>query len=195
MTSLVKNSASFGFTYSVSSLSVSSSSYKPENALVDNDSPFFHSAGDVPGQWWQISFSKQVAISSYFIRTNKVWSNRLTSWHIDASNDTVTWKTVHTVKGKDIGGNTEIFYPNDIIHCFHFRVVHDQNTNSNNYLHLTFFDCFGELSTIQTNKVRRYCNTGFIQCLISFQPFILTLINFCFFFFFFFFFKKKILFI
>jgi hypothetical protein len=179
MTSLVKNAALLGITYSVSSLSVLSSSYLPENALVDNDKPYFHSAYSASNQWWQISFSKQVAISSYLIKTSANYIRRLTAWHVDASNDNVTWRTVHTVTGKDIGGNTAKFYPNSTVHCLHFRIIHDLNTESDNALHLTFFDCFGEISSSPssspTNKVKCYCNTGCKRCLISFQPFILKL--------------------
>ena len=182
MTSLVKNAALLGITYSVSSLSVLSSSHLPENALVDNNKPYFHSAYSASNQWWQISFSKQVAISSYLIKTGANYGRRLTAWHVNASNDNVTWRTVHTVTGKDIGGNTEKFYPNSTVHCLHFRIIHDLNTWGDNVLHLTFFDCFGEISSIPsqspTNKVKHYCNTWCKQYLITFQLYILTLINF-----------------
>ena len=161
MTSLVKNAASLGITYSVSSLSVLSSSYLPENALIDNNKPYFHSAYSASNQWWQISFSKQVAISSYLIRTGVNKGRRLTAWHVNASNDNVTWRTVHTVTGKDIGGNTAKFYPNSTVHCLHFRIIQDNN-EYNNILPLTFFDCFGELSPnpSPTNKVKCYCDEG-----------------------------------
>ena len=160
MTSLVKNAALLGITYSVSSLSVLSSSHLPENALVDNNKPYFHSAYSASNQWWQISFSKQVAISSYLIKTGANYGRRLTAWHVNASNDNVTWRTVHTVTGTDVGGNTARFYPYSTVHCRYFRIVLDKSTWSDSTLAFSFFDCFGELSPSPTNKVNCYCNAG-----------------------------------
>jgi hypothetical protein len=176
MTSLIQNAASFGITYTASSLTVRYNYEKPENVFIDDDSSWFHSLNDPPNQWWQVSFSKKVAISSYIIRSVITWPRRQTDWHIIASIDGFSWKTVHTVIGKETGGNTEKFYLDNTIHCVHFRIVLDKNVASDNVLAFTFFDCFDEAIPIQTSKC--YCNTRCKQCFISFQTFILTLVNF-----------------
>ena len=159
MTSLIKNAASLGITYSASSLS-QYFSYKPENVFEDSDSLYFQSASSPSDQWWQVSFSKQVAISSYIIRTGADYGARPTAWRINASNDNVIWKTVHTVTGTDVGGNTAKFYPYSTVHCRYFRIVLDKSTWSDSTLAFSFFDCFGELSPSPTNKVNCYCNAG-----------------------------------
>jgi hypothetical protein len=175
MISIIKNAASLGITYTASSLS-QYSDRKSENVFEDNDVSLFDSLGNAPNQWWQVSFSKQVAISSYIIRTNNNYGNHPVSWHIDASDDGVSWKTVHTVTGTDVGGNTARFYPSTTINCVHFRIILDQNSSNGYVLAFTFFDCFGGLNTTQTNKVKCYC-TGNNQCLLISQTFILSLIN------------------
>jgi hypothetical protein len=180
MTSIIKNAASSSLTYSTSASSLWSSSDKPDNVFTDSDNPYFASANGAPNPWWQISFSREVQISSYLIKTSSSYPRRPTSWHVDVSNDGSSWKTVHSVAGRDIGGNTAKFYPNDIIRCIHLRIILDQNSSNDNCFLFTFFDCFGELyiTPTQTNKVKSYCNTGCKQSVISFQTFILTLINF-----------------
>ena len=179
MTSIIKNAASLGITYTASSLSLLGSGYKPENVFTDNDSPYFMSSNNAPNQWWQVSFSKEVAISRYIIRTSASYTYRPISWRILASNDNVSWKTVHTVEGKETAGNKDWFYPSNTIHCIHFRIVVDRCSDPNSYyVAFTYFDCIGELSPAQTNKAKHPCNTGSKQCLVSFHTYILSLVNF-----------------
>ena len=158
MTSLIQNAASFGITYNASSMTLYSNSYLPENVFVDNDNSYFVSADSTANQWWQISFSKPVEISSYIIRTNPSHPRHPKMWYAMASLDGVQWRIVGVYE-KDIGGNTEKFYPYEPFNCFHFKIILIQNTYNDNYLVFSFFDCFGKLGTNQTKRYMYYCNT------------------------------------
>ena len=153
--SLIKNAESLGITYSASALSF----YKgdPSDVFSDDDIPHFYSDSETPGQWWQISFSKPVAIKSYIIRTNPTYGARPKSWVVNASFDNKTWQQVDEVSlESDIGGNTTPFLLAKTVNCQHFRIILKKNSNSedgDNALLFTYFDCFGSLM-----KTRNGCS-------------------------------------
>jgi hypothetical protein len=155
MYSLIQNASELGLTYNASSLTIYSSINKPENVFTNS---FFHSGHSPSDQWWQVSFSKPVEISSYIIQTVYNHGIRPKRWYAMSSFDGVLWRIVG-VYDKDTGGNTERFYPYEPFNCFHFKIVLIQNTNNDNYLAFTFFDCFGKLGTNQTKRYMYYCNT------------------------------------
>ena len=100
MSSIIQNSASLGLTYSAYSLSLFSGD--PNNVFIDSDDTFFQSQYDVPDQWWQVSFSRPVAIKSYLIRTNPDFNAKPKSWVVNASFDNKTWQQVDSVS---LGGD------------------------------------------------------------------------------------------
>jgi hypothetical protein len=167
MSSLIQNATSLGITYNASSLTVYSS-HKPENVFINDDSSYFHSSGSPSNQWWQVSFSKPVEISSYIIRTKTEYSHHPIRWYAETSFDGLSWRIVD-IKEKDVGGNREIFYPYEPFNCFHFRIVLKRNSNNDNYLIFAFFDCFGKLGKNETKRVLYYCNTLNTQNSLSMQ--------------------------
>ena len=160
MSSIIKNAESLGITCTTSSMSLLSGSR--DNVLVDNDDSFFKSHYGASLQWWQVSFSKIVEISSYTIRTKSSMNARPMSWEALASIDGVNWDVVSVVS-KDAGGNTEYFPTSYKVNCKHFRIVQKQNTytssNNDNYLYFTFFDCFGKLGKNVSKRVQCLRNT------------------------------------
>ena len=157
MISLIKNAVSLGLSYCAYALSNIVSSYTPDKGF-DDDGVYYHSLRDVPNQWWQVSFSVDVAILQYIIKTTKTNNNRLNSWVINASFDNKTWETVHTVPSFDTGGNDTPLTLPKTVKCRHFRIVAKGNSSGNNVLHFTYFDCFGKLSTSSTNcKCTKLC--------------------------------------
>ena len=175
MSSIIKNAESLGITYSTSSMSRSSGN--SDNVLIDDDSSFFQSHYGVPLQWWQVSFSKIVEISSYTIRTGTSWDWRPMSWEALASIDGVNWDVVSVVS-KDAGGNTEIFPTSYKVNCQHFRIVLKEDSQGSDYsvLKFTFFDCFGKLGKNVSKRVQCLRNTIYRKRSFSHSIFLYILV-------------------
>ena len=161
MTSLIKNAASLGISYFAYSLSLYDGN--PSNVFIDKDNTDFYSKTDVPDQWWQVSFSKPVAIKSYLLKTNAAYGAKPKSWVVNASFDNKTWEQVDAVSlNGNIGGNKIPFNLTNTVYCLNFRIILKQNTETTkhtNALLFTFFDCFGEvLKIIKTKKCVVSCN-------------------------------------
>ena len=152
-----------GITYSASSLSVlnTNSVFQPANVFNDEDVNRFHSLSSPADQWWQVSFSKPVAIKSYIIRTKSSWDARPKSWVVNASFDNKTWKQVDEVSlTGDVGGNKTPFLLKKTINCKHFRIILKRNIwdngSSDNLFVFSFFDCFGTLGKYQRKTIKGY---------------------------------------
>jgi hypothetical protein len=87
-----------GFSPTVSSSPPIGSSYKPENALVDDGS---HYCGDYkPNEWWKIDFKTNVVVSSYQIRAPN-GGGYIYNWKVEVSTDNSNWILVHTQTNKE----------------------------------------------------------------------------------------------
>ena len=155
MSSIIKNAETLGITYAA--LSKSLFEGNRTNVFTDDDSSFFRSQWNILNQWWQVSFSKPVAIKSYIIRTNASFGSRPKSWTVHASLDNESWQLVDEVSLQgDIGGSTTPFLLKKTIKCKHFRIYVVKNTWNNNELYFTFFDCFGELRKYTEDEEKGY---------------------------------------
>ena len=154
MTSLIKNAKDFDLTYSVSSLTRNDIA---SNVLKD-DYTYFISADSPAGQWWQISFSRPVAISSYKIVESFDETSYLPrEWFISTSFDNSTWNLIEIDKFYSNGNlRPEYGFPFPI-NCKHFRITLRQNSGNNNYLDFSFFDCFGTLGKNEARKNNCCC--------------------------------------
>ena len=161
MTSLITGKT-LGKDYNVYSLSVVSG-HEPENVLVDDDKSYFQSAGSPSNQWWQISFTSPVSISSYIIRTGSSFSARPQDWTAAASSDNTTWKTVDTRTGIETGNNKNQFTLSKVANYKHFRLVLVKATSYQNddTFGFTFFDCFGS-SYVKSKRVHS-CNVSYLK--------------------------------
>ena len=112
-------------------------------------------------KWWQVSFSKPVAISSYIIRTISGSDWRPKSWIINASFDNKTWELVDAQIGVETANNKTPFNLSTTVNCQRFRIIIKENWYNNNYFLFTFFDCFGGLGSYK-NKI---CHTRYVSYL------------------------------
>ena len=159
MNSLLKNAEPLGLTYTAYASTINGDYSSPDKGF-DDDSKYYLSkdgSGCPPNQWWQVSFSKDVSIIKYIIKTIASYGSRLHSWIINASFDNETWKTVDAVTNHDTGGNTTPFELDKAVKCRHFRIVGKGNSSGNNVLHFTYFDCFGKLSSSNKIKCTKFC--------------------------------------
>ena len=169
MSSIIKNANNLGITYSATSKTLYDGSR--ENVFTD-DSSYFRSEGSTSEQWWQVSFSKAVSISSYIIKSSTQHVHRPKAWEVMASMNGIQWEVVDRIAGKDTAANTDIFIPYFTVNCMHFRIVFKENYNNNEYMRFTFFDCFGGLGNNNTKNVRYnqcYCNTVRSKNILSFR--------------------------
>lgn len=156
MSSIIKNAAKLNINYTASSKTHSSSA---GNVFVD-DSTLFESSSNSANQWWEVSFSKIVAINSYTIKSYSDDNYRAFSWEAKASLDRINWEVVSVIEEKDITNNTDRFPTFHAVNCIYFRIVLKENHVINdNYLYFTFFDCFGGLGKNVTRKQQCFCNT------------------------------------
>ena len=153
MESLIKNAKNLGIFYGLSSSTLyqDSSSYLRENALEDSSS-FFLSKQTPKEQWFQISFSSPVLVSSYILKSNvNYWP---TEWLVNISFDNSSWETVDHQENRGKGDNTP-FILDKPVNCLHFRIVKLKNyeTSSNYfYLKINFFDCFGTKGKMKASR-------------------------------------------
>ena len=175
MSSIIKNAESLGITCTTSSMRLSAGN--SENVLIDDDISYYKSYATPSQQWWQVSFSKFVEISSYTIRTGLDWDHRPLSWEALASIDGVNWDIVSVIS-KDAGGNKEYFPTSYKVNCKHFRIVLKANSyNSDGYrLMFTFFDCFGKLGKNVSKRVQCLRNTIYQMRGVSFSSLLYILV-------------------
>ena len=179
MISIIKNTKSLGISYSTSSLSIFNEDpdSHPNHVFIDDDNSYFYSGNDEIDQWWQVSFSKPVAIKSYIIRANPLHGGRPKSWIILASFNNLTWRQVDDVNLEgDVGGNKTPFQLKKITNCLHFRIVLKKNTEPNSekdsrVLLFTYFDCFGN------GKYLGSLDHSFIKYKIFYQILLSSIMN------------------
>lgn len=158
MISLLKNATLFNLKYNAYALTPQSSTsgYSPDKAF-DDDDYYFHIKGSGSlDEWWQVSFSKEVLIGSYIIKTLSKCVNRLNKWIINASLDNKTWETVHSMSNYDTVDNKTPFNLSQTVYCKHFRVVAKGNTDNNYQFHISYFDCY-----IPSPRVIKVCPTRY----------------------------------
>ena len=144
-----------GFQYSASS-SPTRTGYEAFRAFHRNESYFFTNRADY---YWQVSFSQQVTITSYFISGLSGWSWWPTSWDISYSMDGSSFIYSQTDTVSDLRGNTEIFPMNTPVTCKHFRITGLTVSSGNRALFFNSFDCFSNQSLIKRDR----CTCNFNQ--------------------------------
>ena len=117
MTSLIQYFKNKGLAFNAYSSSIYVGA--PSNVF---DNKYFSSNYNAPGQWWQVSFSQPVTITSYTFKCDPSYVDRPYSWKITSSMDNETWKDIET-RTKDVGGNEEIFSLNKFASCKQFRIT------------------------------------------------------------------------
>ena len=141
--------------YSASSLSFLGAGFEPEKAFAKSGN-FFESAASPSNQWWQVSFSRTVVISSYFITYTSANTCSATKWDVSISNDNKTFDVVKTQTTSTIVGNTNPFSLDQPVSCKHFRLTQKERACSGNYcFYFRGFDCFG--------VVPRKCSCNFAR--------------------------------
>ena len=178
MESLIQNSAKLGITRSAYSLTTNGN-YYPENVFVDN-SNFFHSISYPSNQWWQVSFSEPVSISSYIIKSTYSGGCFPKSWIVNASFDNKTWETVDTKTNENTGNVLAKFELTSPINTKHFRIVLKENTQSasDNHFIFTFFDCFGAKGKMKSGKKANTCYVSYLKYKLFVHVFISSLCNY-----------------
>ena len=94
--------------YSASSLTYTKSERDPAQAFAKSGN-WFNSKSSPSGQWWQVSFSISVVISSYILTVRPVASCSATSWDVSVSNDNKTFAKIKTQTTSTLVGNTQPF--------------------------------------------------------------------------------------
>ena len=151
--------------YSASSLTSLNSTYGPEKAFAKSVN-FFESAGSPSGQWWQVSFSRTVVISSYIITYNADKYCSATKWNVSISNDNNTFDVVKVQTTSTISGNTNPFSLDQPVSCKHFRLTLIEKNCATNYFFFRGFDCFGFVPRITQIRRRQRLISNFILNLI-----------------------------
>ena len=160
MSSIIDYFNQNGLEYHASSLS-SASGWGPERAFAKSGNCYC-TTGDVPGQWWQVSFSKPVVISKYIITYQAGYSASALEWDISISNDDKTFDFVKPQTVTTICGNTEPYSLDSPVSCKHFRLTMNKpNSAGINDFFFYGFDCFGFVGTIKSprrTRIKFSCN-------------------------------------
>ena len=140
--------------YSASSLSCLRSGYEPDKAFAKSGSSF-NSENTPSGQWWQVSFSRPVVISSYIITYKAGHFCSAKSWAVSISNNK-TFVKIKTQTTDTIAGNTKPFALNSPASCMHFRLtLESSNCSDPNQFFFYGFDCFGVLGAVNSKRTRK----------------------------------------
>ena len=172
MASVLREMDKIGVSYTAYSLSQLINTDYPNNVFNETDGKFFRSKND-PGQWWQVSFKVNVLIESYIIK-NQEGKTYPVSWDINISDDNKTWKTVQTKNNFSTDTNTEPIKLDSPVSCKHFRIAmkNNGNSNGNNFMIFSFFDCFGSVSRVKYkrffSRLRRNDLFDFIFVILSY---------------------------
>ena len=141
--------------YSASSLSCIKSGLEAERAFAKSGKPF-NSQSSSSGQWWQVSFSIPVVISSYIITYESGYFCSAKSWDVSISNDNKTFVKIKTQTTDTIAGNTQPFALDSPASCKHFRLtLKSSSCPLPNQFFFYGFDCFGVLGKIDSKKARK----------------------------------------
>ena len=141
-----------GLSYNLSSSSVFNEVNKPD-CVIKDDSRYFKSI-NAPDQWWQISFSIPVVISSYILR-DVVSGAIMTNWSISYSYDNETFITLQTdtgIKNDKVPFNLSMPYC-----CKHIRITQISTSDSTNIMYFSYFECLGFIID-QKKMSMRQCN-------------------------------------
>ena len=149
------------FEYSASSLTYEKGA-EPEKAFAKSGSSF-NSKGYPSRQWWQVSFSRNVVISSYFLTFDAGWAFSPTSWEVSISNDNKTFEKIITQEVSTICGNTNEFPLDSPASCKHFRLTMNKpNNNNNEGFFFRGFDCFGVVGEVKIpRRTRLKCSCNY----------------------------------
>ena len=143
--------------YSASALTFQSG-YEPEKAFAKSNN-YFYSTNSPSGQWWQVSFSRNVVISSYFITYDSSNGCSAKMWDVSISDDNKTFTVVKTeIISSTIAGNTSPFSLDSPVSCKHFRLTLKQMACSTNQFFFRAFDCFGEVKNLRRTRIACSCN-------------------------------------
>ena len=147
--SLIQRAKALGISYSASAKTISN--YDPN--VVFNDA-FFATLEEPQDQWWQISFSKKVKISSYILSASTLWLYRAKTWEVGISNNNKTFKRVILQSG-EIYNNKSPYVFDTPVECKHFRITLKENCNKeNSYLLFSYFDCTIDECKTQTKNYK-----------------------------------------
>ena len=143
--------------YNASSLTYQSGC-EPDKAFAKSGK-FFNSKGSPSRQWWQVSFSQNVVISSYFLTYDASNPNGAKSWEVSVSNDNKTFEKIKTQEVSTICGNTNNFLLDSPVSCKHFRLTMNKpNNNNNEQFFFRGFDCFGIVKVAKRTRLKCSCN-------------------------------------
>ena len=161
MSSIIEYFNKNNFEYSASSLTYESGG-EPENAFAKSGYGFVSKRTSLR-QWWQVSFSRPVVISSYFITYDADNEYGANSWEVSISNDNKTFDLIKTEEVSTVCGNTKTFSLDSPVSCKHFRLTMNKlNNNGNECFFFYGFDCFGFVGEIKTpRRTRLKCSCNF----------------------------------
>ena len=161
MSSIIEYFNKNNFEYSASSLTYESGG-EPENAFAKSGYGFVSKRTSLR-QWWQVSFSRPVVISSYFMTytaSNKNWAKSL---EVSISNDNKTFDLIKTQEVSTICGNTKPYLLDSPVSCKYFRLTMNKpNSYGAEIFFFRGFDCFGVAGEIKTpRRTRLKCSCNF----------------------------------
>jgi hypothetical protein len=95
------------------------------NVFDSNDQTYWHSSwpitvNDSNPVWVQIKLDKPIQISKYSMFPRCDCADYPISWHLDGSNDGITWTVVDSQSNKDVWTTTQTFIISDIQAAFQF---------------------------------------------------------------------------
>ena len=161
MSSIIEYFNKNNFEYSASSLTHWNGN-EPEKAFSKSGS-IFNSKGYPSRQWWEVSFSRPVVISSYLMTCDDYNRHGAKSWEVSISNDNETYETIKTQEVSTICGNTEPFLLDSPVSCKHFRLTMNKPNNSGSEeFFFRGFDCFGVVGEVKVpRRTRLKCSCNF----------------------------------
>lgn len=139
MASIIKLFDTKHINYTASASSALDNTQDPYIVFVDNWK-FYKSSNDSPDQWWKISFSIPVALTSYDI-FDKAGGNYMTKWNVSCSFDDKEYTTIQT--DTDIKNHVVPYTLVTPCYCKFFRITQVENTAKDNFLYFTFISFYG----------------------------------------------------
>ena len=161
MSSIIEYFNENNFEYSTSSLTCFDGQESNKGLAKYGD--LFQSKGSPSRQWWQVSFSRPVVISSYIITYTSGYDVSPVSWEVSISNDNKTFDLIKTQEVSTICGNTKPYLLDSPVSCKYFRLTMNKlNNNGNECFFFYGFDCFGFVGEIKTpRRTRLKCSCNF----------------------------------
>ena len=141
--------------------------HKVEYGISSDSNYFYSSLNPAPyNPFWQISFSRQVEISSYNVCTSLLDGIfYVEKWKISYSNDGENFIHLQTNEIDYLSSNSNNYQLIKPIRCKHFRIT--TIITSNGYyawLTVSKFNCFGHFKVPERTKL--ICKTVYVKCLL-----------------------------